>query len=254
MTVESPSSPEIEAELTMILDNIILDDSHPSISYKKGAYHLKLNRELNSWERMAFRNIMAAAIETEGFEKKPALLRLHITEDDPEVLELLGLKTGQIIECRFNRSEIGITSATYGNNEVYEIGAIVHLEDELPDLNYSIEANSEYADQLGEAFQSLMNTMNSMGPMTADYEMSVSDGTNELPVEGLLEPMRSGHFISAGVIQTAMANPYAFSSNTDVQEGIQDFFKSSGFSNAFVSGLLFPSLSRDAAAYDFPEL
>ena len=253
MTIKAPSSPEIEAELTMILENIILDDSDPSISYKKGFYQLKLKRDLAAWERMALRDIVDTAVRAEGFEEIPGLLKLKIREKDPDIIELLNLEEDQVFECPFYQSKLAMVKGRYGEQEVYELGAVVYLEEELPELEYEMGVNSALDGELGDAMQSLLETMQSFGPMSAEYELYVSDGQREMPVNGSLEHMNHAEFLSAGVIQTVLANPYGLSGGVDFQEGLEDFFRESGFSEAFVSGLLFPALSRDAEGFDFPE-
>ena len=253
MTIKAPSSPEIESELTMILENIILDDSDPSISYKKGFYQLKLNRDLAPWERMALRGIVDTAVRAEGFEEIPGLLKLKITEDDSDILELLNIEKDQVFECPFNSSRLAMVKGHFGEREVYELGAVVYLENELPELEYEMGVNSEVDGELGEAMQSLLDTMKSFGPMSADYELYVSDGKREMVVNSSLEHMKYAEFLSAGVIQTGMANPYGLSGAVDFQEGLEDFFTGGGFSEAFVSGLLFLALSRNAEGFDFPE-
>ena len=253
MTIKAPSSPEIESELTMILDNIILDDAEPSVSYRDGLYQLKLNRELAPWERMALRGILDKAVKAEGFEEIPSMLKLRITEEDSDVLAVLNIEHDQVFECHFSASELSMVKGSFGDQEVYEIGAVLHMNDELPELEYEIGLNDGLSDEMGEAMQSLMDTMRSFGPMSARYELSVSDGKRDVVIESTLEPMSHDQFISAGVVQTAMINPYALYDSVDYEEGLEDFFTNKGFSEAFVCGLLFPALSRDAADFNFPE-
>lgn len=247
MTIESPRSPEIEKELSNMLDELFFDEFESNCTYKDGTYTLKANRDLQFWEMKGLNILMKKVISAEGVQELPIHFQLHITETDQDVLDILKIEEGQTFDFEISSSEIFTTVTRYDQDEAYFIGVAIYCDKEFPLLQYETSFDTA-ENELATMFQEIYDKF---GPTIAENEILIKNGEKIISLDESFDYIDQGVFFSCDAIYNRTVNEWTFGNDQEeILEGAKNFITSSGFSSNVISCLLYPYLSRDAASFE----
>lgn len=249
MTVNAPWNSEIKKELETMIEDVLVSYGEQEVNFNEDVYYVILDRELELEEKDALEKTMNTLMEGSEFSNAPLFLKCIITETDRDILELLEIEKGQEFIYHFSEAAPGIISYTIDERTYYETGVILNISDDVANLEYEYEVPLKKEN----VYKGLLDTLEAMGPMSAGFDLFLSDGSKDIFLGNVLEEVGNEYFIYVDSLGYSDYDPYDFfGEGPDVWSWQKDFLEETGYSNTFIKGLFYPNLTASVESYELP--